>query len=76
MSNFFYISPNLIFFKTNNAKIISLIFIFDVFLLLLLFLLLKSNFTKENISTCLHTYLYMFVLEKYFTEHLYCIATF
>jgi len=43
MNKFFYIFPNLFFSKTNTAKNIPLI-IFDVFILLLLFL--KNNFTK------------------------------
>jgi len=69
---FFLISSNLIICKRNDAKIILLIF---CFLIIIIFLISNSNFTKERkmnlyghisyIIIYVYIYLYIFLYEKF-----------
>ena len=47
MSNFFYISSNLIFSKKTMRKL-SLIIFLCFHIIIIIFVILKSNFTKEK----------------------------
>jgi len=60
---FLYFSKLVFFFKTNNAKIIPLIIFLCFYVIIIISITLKSNFTKER---GMHEHVWAYFIYNYY----------